>query len=374
MDERLYWLGFSVFPGIGPVRFKKLLSVFGTAKDAWNASLPDLKKSKIGDSISMSLDKFRIEFSLAGYYERLKKQGCWYLILQDKEYPKLLSQIKNPPFVLYGKGNAGILQEDKFIAIVGTRKITQYGRQVTQMVAKDLVEAGFVIVSGLAVGVDSVAHATTVENDGKTIAVLGSGVDCCSPASNISLYRKIIESGGVIVSEFPLGKEPMKGAFPSRNRIIAGLSLGVVVTEGTDDSGSLITAKDAFENNRKVFAIPGPITSVYSKGPNSLFARGGIAVIEARDILQALGFGNNISVKFGSSESGGVPPSLKLRRAKGETKEEQIILDLLQEPKHVDILIKATNIPAAKMGMILSLMEMKGLVRNMGGGIFAAVT
>ena len=358
MDEKLYWLGFSVFSGIGPVKFGRLLEFFGTAGLAWNATFSDLKRSKIGSSTAEALDRFRRDFSLTGYEERVKRQGCWYLISEEEGYPRLLRQIRNAPFVLYGKGDAGVLRGDRFVAVVGTRKITQYGRQVTELVAKELVEAGCVVVSGLAVGVDSVAHATTLDGGGKTVAVLGSGVDVCSPAGNMGLYKKIIETGGVVVSEFPMGAEPMRGAFPSRNRIVAGLSLGVVVTEGAEDSGALITAKDAFENKRQVFAIPGPITSVYSKGPNSLFKKGAIAVNNPKDILQALGFG---------------PTSPRLRRAKCETGEEKIILDLLQEPKHVDELIRNTGIEAAKMGMILSLMEMKGLVRNMGGGIFAGL-
>jgi DNA processing protein len=359
MDERLYWLGFSVFPGIGPVKFGRLLDYFGTARDAWEATFSDLKSSKIGASTANLLVKFRREFSLEGYAEQVRSKGCWYLISEDEGYPGLLKRIRNAPFVLYGKGDVGVLGEDRFVGVVGTRKITQYGTQVTQLVAKELVGAGCVVVSGLAVGVDSVAHATTVDEGGRTVAVLGSGVDVCSPAGNVFLYRRIIESGGVIVSEFPMGKEPMKGAFPSRNRIIAGLSMGVVVTEGAEDSGALITAKDAFEEGRKVFAIPGPITSVYSRGPNFLLGKGAIAVTSARDILQALGFGPS----FASAE---------LRRARVETKDERVILDLLQEPRHVDVLIRETRISAGKMGMILSLMEMKGLVRNMGGGIFAA--
>jgi DNA processing protein len=357
--ERLYWLGFSVFPGIGPVKFGRLLNYFGTARDAWEAFLPDLKKSGIGGSTANLLDKFRRGFSLEGYEERVREWGCWYLISEDEGYPRLLKQIRNAPFVLYGKGDVEVLREDRFVAVVGTRKITQYGMQVTQLVAKELVEAGCVVVSGLAVGVDSVAHATTVDGGGRTVAVLGSGVDVCSPAGNIGLYREIIERGGAIVSEFVMGKEPMKGAFPSRNRIIAGLSMGVVVTEGAEDSGALITAKDAFENKRQVFAIPGPITSVYSKGPNSLFGKGAIVVNNPKDILRELGFG-----------AGG--KGIKVQKVE-VTSEERVILDLLQEPKHVDVLIKQTRIQAAKMGMLLSLMEMKGLVRNMGGGIFAGI-
>lgn len=363
MEERLYWLGFAVFPGIGPVRFRKLLDHFGTAKSAWESKVEDLKKGGLGEKTAVGFDEFRRKFSADDYFEKLKDAGVKFFTLQDPEYPQFLAKIKNPPIVLFCKGEFSFNAEEnqKTVAIVGTRKITSYGRQVTELVTRDLVDAGCVIVSGLAMGVDSMAHGATLENSGKTIAVLGSGVDLCTPRENSFLYEKILETGGAIVSEFPLGQEPVRGSFPSRNRIIAGLSVGVVVTEGAADSGALITASNAASQQRKVFAIPGPITSDYSKGPNSLIAKGAIPVSGARDILEVLGFGK------------GIPTSPRLRGAsKGETKEEQMIIDLLRrEELHIDELIKRTSIQASVIGTVLSLMEMKGLIRNLGSGIFA---
>lgn len=358
MDERLYWLGFSVFPGIGPVRFKRLLDHFGSARSAWDADVADLKKAGLGDITAKRLDEFRNNFSIGDYFKKLQTFDVRFFTLRDPDYPQLLSQIKNPPFVLYVKGDFDFRKTDnqKMIAVVGTRKITSYGSQVTELVARDLVDAGCVIVSGLAMGVDSKAHSVTIENNGKTIAVLGSGVDICTPRENIFLYRKILEAKGAIVSEFPLGQIPTKGSFPSRNRIIAGLCSGVVVTEGAADSGALITAEDAFLNNRKVFAIPGPITSDFSKGPNSLIAKGAIPVGNTEDILKVLA----------------IPQRPRRRKIHGESKEEQLIIGILQsEQLHIDELIKRTSITAAAIGTILSLMEMKGMVRNLGSGIFA---
>ncbi|MBU4015969.1 DNA-processing protein DprA [Patescibacteria group bacterium] len=365
MDERLYWLGFAVFSGIGPVRFQKLLDHFGTAASAWDAGSADLKKAGLGDITVKKLDEFRRNFSIRDYYQKLQDSGVKFFTLRDVDYPKLLSQIKNPPIVLFVKampvGRQGeflfnAAENQRTVAVVGTRRITAYGRQVTELIVRDLVEAGCVIVSGLALGVDSKAHNVTIENNGKTIAVLGSGVDLCTPRENFSLYRKILETGGAIVSEFPLGQEPIKGSFPSRNRIIAGLSLGVVVTEGAADSGALITAEDAFLNKRKVFAVPGPITSNYSKGPNSLIAKGAITVNGSRDILQAFE----------------ITQKPRVRNVRGENKDEQAIIDFLQnEQLHMDELIKRTGIQVSAIGTILSLMEMKGLVRNLGAGIFA---
>ena len=358
MNERLYWLGFSVFSGIGPVRFKRLLDYFGSARSAWDANASDLKKARLGDITAKRLDEFRRNFSVSDYFQKLRNAGVEFFTLRDFEYPELLSSIKSPPFVLYVKGDFDFrkTENQKMIAIVGTRKITSYGSQATGLVVRDLVDAGCVIVSGLAMGVDSKAHNVTIENDGKTIAVLGSGVDICSPKENSFLYEKILKSGGAIVSEFPLGQEPQKGSFPSRNRIIAGLCAGVVVTEGAADSGALITAEDAFLNNRKVFAVPGPITSDLSKGPNSLIAKGAVPVSSARDILQALE----------------ITQKPKVRKVRGETEEEQAIIDFLRvEQLHIDEIIKRTNIQAAQIGTILSLMEMKGMLRNLGSGIFA---
>lgn len=358
MDDQFYYLGFSAFSGIGPKRFRKLLDHFGTARSAWNADISELKKSGIGNSITGKFIKHKNDFPLHRFIKKLHDEKIKFFTWSDSGYPKLLLDIKNPPFVLYYKGEFDFSSFDKHkaIAVVGTRKITTYGTQVTQSLVNDLVQANCIIVSGMALGVDSVAHKTTIENNGKTIAVLGSGVDICTPADNISLYRDILQTGGCIVSEAPPGQEPVKGSFLSRNRIIAGLSDAVIVTEGASDSGALVTAGDALINNRKVFAIPGPITSNYSKGPNSLLAKGASLATCANDILKSF----RITYHPRSKEiTAGTP-------------DEQKIISLLQnEQMHIDELIKHTNISAAKIGTVLSLMEMKGIIRSLGSGIFA---
>ncbi|MBI2033257.1 MAG: DNA-protecting protein DprA, partial [Candidatus Levybacteria bacterium] len=213
----------------------QLLETFGTAKNAWEASPVDLKEV-LKDTLSSQFETFRKNFSIESYEKQLQAKNVSFLILSDSEYPKLLAVIPNPPFVLYIKGNKSILA-DTMIGIVGTRKVTSYGREVTEMFAGELTQTGFTIVSGLAMGVDAIAHKATLENDGKTVAVLGCGVDCCFPVENQRLYDAILEKDGVIVSEYPIGTTPNKGTFPSRNRIIAGLSQGVLVTEGAEDSG-----------------------------------------------------------------------------------------------------------------------------------------
>ncbi|MEK7502789.1 MAG: DNA-processing protein DprA [Patescibacteria group bacterium] len=366
MGERDYWLGFSVFPGIGPFRFKKILEEFGTAKKAWNS--PNSKILKIlGESLGPKFVDFASKFSIENYLKSLKKENVWFLTLEDKHYPSLLSQIKNPPFVLYGRGIPFEKWEDReinrTIAVVGARKTTAYGREVTRILASQLSLAGFTIVSGLAIGVDAVSHKAALDNGGKTIAVLGCGVDCCNPTTNRNLYSQIIKNG-CVVSEVPLSKSPSRGLFPARNRIITGLSLGVLVTEGGEDSGSLITADYALSFSRRVFAVPGPITSNLSKGPFNLISKGAKLATSAEDILKEF--------KIGSSELRTSPASPRLRGIKGVNKDEQKILRLLEnESLHFDEIVRRSQLGSSKIGSLLSIMEIKGLVKSLESGIFA---
>jgi DNA processing protein len=257
------------------------------------------------------------------------------------------------------------------IAVVGTRKTTQYGREVTKILTEELVSSGFTIVSGLAIGVDAISHKTAIEGGGKTIAVLGCGVDCCYPLSNQHIYNSIVYGNGLakpdpapqgcVVSEYPLALRPTRGSFPVRNRIIAGLASGVLVTEGAEDSGALITADYAIKFNRKVFAVPGPITSSLSKGPYKLIAKGAKLVTSAKDILDELGVQEK-SIKGGKS----------IKSIKGGNKEEDMILKILQnEPLHFDELVRRSGFESAKTGSILSVMEIKGLVKGLESGQFS---
>jgi DNA processing protein len=354
MDERMYWLGFSVAPHIGPKRFAAIITAFGSAQNAWNASEADMA-SVIGKIFTKKFTAFKNTFSLRLYVEALWEKDINYLTLPEDLYPKLLKQIPNPPFVLYVKGAIETLNQienEKFLGVVGTRRITSYGKTVTEMITGELVDNGFTIVSGLALGVDAVAHKTTIERGGKTIAVLGCGVDCCTPSANQSLYNSIIDGTGCIISESRIGMLPTVGSFPSRNRIIAGLSQALIVTEGAEDSGSLITASKTREFGRPLFAVPGPITSSLSRGPNKLLAEGARMVTSGEDILRDLG----VKQRAKGKEQGVI---------KGDTKEEQRIIDLLQnEPLHFDEIVKQTGFDSSQIGILLSLMEMKGLIEN----------
>lgn len=361
MEERYCWLAFSAFPGVGPVRFALLLSHFGNAKKAWDASTSDLLRINFGEVLTAKFDKFRREFSVEGYAKKLKEKEVSFLILSDEKYPKLLREIPDPPFVLYVKGKSSPTPRwdiSKSIAVVGTRKVTNYGREVTRFLVAELVSAGLTIVSGLAIGVDSVAHEAAIEAGGRTIAVLGCGVDCCYPRVNQNLYDKIISGSGVVISEMPLSHWANKGLFPARNRIVSGLSLGTLVVEGAQDSGALITARLAAEQGREVFAVPGPITSTYSQAPSLLIKKGAKMVTNAGDILEELNIKSTKSIKGIKSFTG--------------TVEEEKILSILGEDElHFDEIVRQSQMETAKIGSLLSIMEIKGIVRNVGNNNYA---
>ncbi len=269
---------------------------------------------------------------------------------KSSQYPGLLRGISSPPQQLFIQGQ---LPTGPYVAMVGTRKPTDYGRLITHRLATDLARAGVVIVSGLALGIDAVAHQAAVEAGGQTVAVLGNGIGAIYPPSNRGLGEKILASGGAIVSEYAPGVEPFKGNFPARNRIIAGLSLAVVVTEADASSGSLITANFALEQGRTVMAVPGNITSLRSAGPNNLIKSGALPVTDATDVLNGL----DLEAK-------------QLQQpVKADSAEEAQILQLMAAGHATtDALITASGLDAARFANIISLMEITGKVRNLGAG------
>lgn len=361
MEERDYWLGFSVFSGVGPHKFKKLLLEFKTGEKAWKAVDKDLKEV-LGEKLSARFVDFRKDFSIENYLRKLEKDKVWFITSDDPVYPKLLLEIPNPPFVIFGRGlKFGDLKAEleKTIGVVGSRKPTYYGQEITKKFADDLSFSNFTIVSGLALGVDGIAHLSALENNAKTIAVLGCGVDCCTPMSNKNIYDRIIAGNGAVISEVPLSYMPGKGLFPSRNRIIAGLSQAVLVTEGAEDSGSLITADFAFKFNRKVFAVPGPINSALSKGPYKLIEKGAKLATSAEDILKEFKM-QNAKVKIKSQKSKG-----------NNTLENKILEALENEDLYFDEIVKKTGISSQILGSTLSMMEVKGFIENKDGGYYS---
>jgi len=278
--------------------------------------------------------------------------------IENKNYPKPLKKIKNAPKVLYYKGK--ISSDELCFAVIGTRRYSSYGKQVTLEIAGQLSGVGLTIVSGLAPGIDTFAHTAVVEQRKRTIAVLGTGLDEKSiyPKENIELARKIIGSGGLLISEYPPGTRGTRFTFPQRNRIISGLSKGVLIIEAKQKSGSLITANYAFSQKRKVFAIPGSIYSLNSRGTNFLIKRGAKLVDNANDILQEL----NLSA----------PPAAPGAAGGIQTLEENLILDILKEEAlHLDKIIEKTKLNPAAMASALTILELKDKVRNLGGNIYA---
>lgn len=367
-EEKKYWVAFSVFPGIGPVRFQLLLNYFGTAKAAWNATPDLLQKIKLGEKLTDQFADFRKSFDLDDYIKKLEQQHIAVLILSDSRYPKLLKQISDAPFILYVRAKSGTekMNLDRTIGVVGTRKITRYGQDVTRKLVEGLVSYGFTIVSGLAYGVDAVAHQSAIDAGGKTIAVLGCGIDIIAPPSNARLYRAISQEGfGAVVSEMPLGLWPNKGLFPARNRIISGLVLGVVVTEGANDSGALITARYAAEQGREVFAVPGPITSPYSRGPAKLIKQGAKLVESVEDILE----------EFGIQSTGSTKGTISTRSLESLTPEEEKVVKILADRQmDIDEIVRTSGLPASQTAATITILEMKGFIKDVGDKEYGLVT
>ncbi|TSC75238.1 MAG: DNA protecting protein [Parcubacteria group bacterium Gr01-1014_30] len=276
--------------------------------------------------------------------------------IKDKNYPRALKKIRDAPKVLYYKGE--IKPEENCFAVVGARKYSVYGKQTALGLAGDLADAGLTVVSGLAPGIDTFAHEAAVERGKRTIAVLGTGLDEKSlyPQSNLKLAGKILETGGCLISEYPPGTRGTKFTFPQRNRIVSGLSLGVLVVEAKQKSGALITADCALVQKRKLFAIPGSIYSSNSKGSHSLIKKGAKLVDSANDVLKELK----------------IPKIVKAGSAVGDNpKEHAVINALLEESLYIDKIIEKTKLPASSVAATLAVLEIKGRVRNLGGNIYA---
>ncbi len=285
--DKLYWLGFSLLNGLGPKRFALLKDYFGSAQKAWEASFSQLVAIGLKPQLVQNLIELRSKTNLNSCFLRMREKNIECQTSEDKNYPENLKKIDSPPFILFSKGTIKG-QDSLAVAVVGSRRMTDYGRMVTGKLVAELVTKKITIVSGLARGIDTVAHETALANNGRTIAVLGHGLDLIYPPENKKLADKISSGYGALVSEYPLGCQPIATNFPARNRIIAGLSLGVLVIEADIHSGSLITARQALDQGREVFAVPGPINSFNSSGTAFLIKQGAKLVETVDDILEEL--------------------------------------------------------------------------------------
>ena len=348
-----YWVGFNIISGIGRVRFAQLENYFGSMEKAWMADTAELKKAGLDKIVIDAIVAGRPKVSLDTEIEKLEHNHVQVFTYHDAEYPARLKEIYDYPPVLYVRGD--LLPEDECcIAVVGTRRATVYGKQVTEEIVSDLARNKITIVSGLAKGIDSVAHRTAIEAGGRTIAVFACGLDIVYPAENAKLAREIIEHGALI-SEYPLGTKPKADNFPRRNRIMSGLSLGVLVIEAGESSGALITANQALEQNREVFAVPGSILSPTSRGTNHLIQEGAKLVRNYVDILEEL----NLSI---------MAQQLEMKELLPTDKTESLLLkQLSREPTHIDDICRQSGLAAALVGSTLTMMELKGMIKQVGG-------
>lgn len=356
LDELAHWIAFNRVAGIGPVRFKRLLDFFeGSAATAWQASSTALASAGLDQKTIDSFLRQRAAIVPLQELERLEHLRVRVITWKDENYPPLLRRIEYPPPVLYVCGSLTPDDLRYTIAIVGTRKMSSYGRLVTERFAGELATGGITIVSGLALGVDTTAHTAALDAGGRTLAVMASGLDVMYPPRNHDLARRIVQSGqGALISAFPLGVKPESGNFPARNHLISGLSLGVLVTEAPPRSGALITANSALEQGREVFAVPGGIFSAGCAGVNKLIQDGAHPVTGVADILSSL----NLYM---------VPQQAEARAILPENDEERTLLKVIgHEARHIDDIIREAGLPASTVSAALTVMELKGMLQQVG--------
>ncbi len=352
-----YWLSWSCFLKVGPVKFKRLLDFFGTAEKAFFAQANSLVQAGLEPLLVEEFIAFRQRYQYTTILHAMQQEQIALCPITSELYPPLLRQIHNPPFLIYIKGDLSFLQNGFPMAIVGTRRASQYGARVAYELSQGLAKQGISIISGGAQGIDTYAHQGTLKAGGKTVAVLGCGIDEASyfPKTNIQLFREIIARGGAVISELPPGTQAQTFTFPHRNRIISGISMGCVVVEAPEKSGALITANCALEQNREVFAVPNSVYNPNSLGPHSLLKQGAQLVSCAKDVLDAF----NIKAVSSIQEARATYPKTP--------KEEKILSLLTKEPTHIDALARLSGFPASEVSATLTTMELKGMVRNLGG-------
>lgn len=359
--ENKYLVAINANIKIGPARLRKLLSYFGSFEKAWSGTYLEYKRAGLDDKTIESVLDNRENINPEKEWKKLQSEGIDVISINDKKYPKSLKEAYNPPIILYVKGELK-KQDELAIAVVGTRRLSGYGRLITPRIVSELSRNKITIISGLALGIDTLAHKAAIENNGRTIAVLAGGIDSRTiyPSFNRKLADEIVNKKlGAVISEQHIGTPPLREFFPARNRIVAGLSSGTLVIEAPEDSGALITAKLALDANREVYAVPGSILNPQSIGPNNLIKMGAKAVTSAEDILSEL----DISEFSISEKDFAVLP---------ETKEEKIIYQILEnEPIHVDKIIKKAKLNTSAVSSNLTMMEIKGMVKSLGNGFFA---
>ena len=347
-----YWVGFNIIPGLGRVKFAQLENYFTSLENAWKASTAELKQAGLDNGSIHAIDLWRPKISLDAEIEKLDRYGVKTLTCNDQDYPSRLKEIYDYPPLLYVRGS--LLPEDEWcLSVVGTRRASVYGKQVTDEMVTDLAQSKITIVSGLAKGIDTIAHQSALAAGGRSIAVFACGLDTVYPIENASLARSIMQQGALL-SEYSLGTRPRPENFPRRNRIMSGLSLGVLVIEADETSGAIITAHLALEQNREVFAVPGSILSPASRGTNHLIQEGAKLVRDYTDILEEL----NLTTVARQIEMKEIIPS--------SDAETLLLKQLSAEPTHIDEVCRSSGLPASAVSSTLAMMELKGLVKQVG--------
>ncbi|HEV8160317.1 MAG TPA: DNA-processing protein DprA [Pyrinomonadaceae bacterium] len=368
------WISLNMTPQIGPRAATKLLEKFGSAENVFHARRSELESLRLKPESIESILKREFHDKAEEELERVRNSGGDVLILDDGGYPYLLREIADPPITLYVKGDWQACFDQPCVAVVGSRRCSTYGENASEMLSRDLAINGICVVSGLARGIDSAAHRGAIAGKGRTIAVLGTGIDGVYPKENAKLVEEILDAGGAIVSQFPLGTPPLKDNFPYRNRIISGLSLGILLVEASERSGSLITARLAMEQNREVLAVPGNITSKNSFGTNYLIKSGAKLVQQWQDVVSELP--QEISAAI-------LPPVIDEKKTKETKQPEHIPAGLddnerkiwqflsADEAAHVDTLLEESGLSFGDLNAALLGLEMRELVRTLPGKHYA---
>jgi DNA processing protein len=368
------WIALNMTPGIGPRVAINLLERFGSPAAVFHARRTELESLKLKPETIESIIKNEFAERAAGELERVKNIGGDILILDDGSYPQLLREIADPPITLYVRGDWQACVEQPCVAVIGSRQCSTYGENGSEMISRDLASRGITIVSGLARGIDAAAHKGALKGKGRTIAVMGTGIDAVYPKENTRLVLEILDSGGCVLSQFPLGTPPIKENFPYRNRIISGLSLGVLIVEASERSGSLITARLATEQNREVMAVPGNITSANSYGTNYLIKAGAKLVQQWQDVVAELP--SDIAASI-------LPPKIEEKKNGRSAQQELAPADLNEsehkvwsllasdDAVHIDVLLDTSGLSFGDLNSALVGLDLKDLIRVLPGKHYA---
>jgi DNA processing protein len=364
MSNVKYWVWLSTITGLGSRKYTQLIEKFGDPEVIWNLTKGELEKIDfIPKVIINNIIDPKFKNSINEHMERIYKNNIKIFTIKDDLYPVFLKNIHDPPIVIYVKGTLKL--NEKAIAVVGSRKATPYGLKMAEIISCELTKCGITVISGMARGIDSSAHSGALASGGRTIAVLGCGLDKAYPPENDKLMKRIEEAGAVI-SEYVPGVKPLAQNFPARNRIISGISMGVVVIEANEKSGSLITAEFALEQGREVFALPGNVNSAFSIGTNKLIRDGAKIVTGIEDILEEVNVFRSSAMNIFEHKE-----IEKVRLLKSLEPDERRLAECLsEEPLHIDVLVEKSGLEIRTVNAILVMLELKGIIDQLPGKMF----